>query len=213
MRTSPVDSVTSQPPPGLGTQPVVLSYNAFETASSPVLDLVYALGQMMGDPSFDGTSQVLRSLLANNSNDVARLIGDAGVGKTRLLREFLLLCAAAGDSVVVVGPDPGWAEVGYYALRRAIHELAALPPDGGTVRDWTGAGSEARRGLMDWCLDESWFSAARADCRLMHCLPVRRNVAIADSLLDGPRSVVLRQAYNRMPAQMAVLYRLLKQTE
>ena len=79
----------------------------------------------------------------------ARLIGEAGVGKTRLLREFLLLCAAAGDSVVVVGPDPGWAEVGYYALRRAIQELAALPPEGGTARDWVGAGSEARRGLMD----------------------------------------------------------------
>jgi ornithine carbamoyltransferase len=47
----------------------------------------------------------------------------------------------------------------------------------------------------------------------MHCLPVRRNVALADGLLDGPRSVVLRQAYNRMPAQMAVLHRLLKPTE
>ena len=46
----------------------------------------------------------------------------------------------------------------------------------------------------------------------MHCLPVRRNVAIADAVLDGPRSVVLRQAYNRLPAQMAVLYRLLKPT-
>ena len=43
----------------------------------------------------------------------------------------------------------------------------------------------------------------------MHCLPVRRNVAVADALLDGPRSVVLREAYNRMPAQMAVLHRLL----
>ena len=49
--------------------------------------------------------------------------------------------------------------------------------------------------------------SARSDCRLMHCLPVRRNVAIADEVLDGPRSVVLRQAYNRLPAQMAVLYR------
>jgi ornithine carbamoyltransferase len=43
----------------------------------------------------------------------------------------------------------------------------------------------------------------------MHCLPVRRNCAIADEVLDGPRSIVLRQAYNRMPAQMAVLHRLL----
>jgi len=72
---------------------------------------------------------------------------------------------------------------------------------------------DARRALKHWCLDESWFSDSRADCRLMHCLPVRRNVAIADSLLDGPRSIVPRQAYNRMPAQMAVLYRLLKPTE
>ena len=47
----------------------------------------------------------------------------------------------------------------------------------------------------------------------MHCLPVRRNVAVADALLDGPRAVVLRQAYNRLPAQMAVLYRLLKPAE
>jgi N-acetylornithine carbamoyltransferase len=72
---------------------------------------------------------------------------------------------------------------------------------------------QARRDLKHWCLDESWFSQARKDCRLMHCLPVRRNVALADSLLDGARSVVLRQAYNRMPAQMAVLHRMLKPTE
>ena len=75
------------------------------------------------------------------------------------------------------------------------------------------ADAAARRALKDWCLDEPWFAGARADCRLMHCLPVRRNVALADALLDGPRSVVLRQAYNRLPAQMAVLYRLLKPTE
>ncbi len=60
-----------------------------------------------------------------------------------------------------------------------------------------------------WCVDESWFTGARDDCRVMHCLPVRRNVAIADEVLDGPRSIVQREAYNRMPAQMAVLHRLL----
>ena len=55
-----------------------------------------------------------------------------------------------------------------------------------------------------------WFTHAADDCRVMHCLPVRRNSAIADEVLDGPRSLVLRQAYNRMPAQMAVLHRLLR---
>jgi N-acetylornithine carbamoyltransferase len=71
----------------------------------------------------------------------------------------------------------------------------------------------ARAGLRDWCLSEPWFAPARSDCRVMHCLPVRRNVALDDALLDGPRSVVQRQAYNRMPAQMAVLYQLLKTAE
>ncbi len=89
------------------------------------------------------------------------------------------------------------------------------------VKEWAGtthygdeaADAAARRAARHWCLNEDWFAAASPQCRLMHCLPVRRNVAIADALLDGPRSVVQRQAYNRLPAQMAVLYELLKPRE
>ena len=51
---------------------------------------------------------------------------------------------------------------------------------------------------------------ARPDCKLMHCLPVRRGVAVADRMLDGPRSVVIQEARNRLYAQMAVLYRMMK---
>ncbi len=43
----------------------------------------------------------------------------------------------------------------------------------------------------------------------MHCLPVRRGVVVADRILDGPRSVVVQQAQNRMFAQMAVLHSML----
>jgi N-acetylornithine carbamoyltransferase len=66
-----------------------------------------------------------------------------------------------------------------------------------------------RAGLRDWCVDDDWFSTAAPDCRFMHCLPVRRNVVVRDSVLDGPRSVVVHEARNRMWAQMAVLHRLL----
>ena len=66
-----------------------------------------------------------------------------------------------------------------------------------------------RTPLRDWCVDEVWFGPAAPECRFMHCLPVRRNVVVSDAVLDGPRSVVLRQARNRMWAQMAVLHRLL----
>jgi N-acetylornithine carbamoyltransferase len=61
-----------------------------------------------------------------------------------------------------------------------------------------------------WCVDEPWFANAQTDCRFMHCLPVRRGVVVADRILDGPRSVVIQEARNRMVVQMAVLYRMMK---
>ena len=68
---------------------------------------------------------------------------------------------------------------------------------------------ELREGLVDWCVDESWFETAQEDCRFMHCLPVRRGVVVADAILDGPRSIVIPEARNRMLAQMAVLHQML----
>ncbi|HEX7663488.1 MAG TPA: protein kinase, partial [Polyangiaceae bacterium] len=86
---------------------------------------------------------------ARASLSAARVVGDAGMGKSRLLREFLLTSAAAGDVVVVTGPDPTWSEVGFYALRRAMQSLAALPPDGGRPSDWVATTPEARCGIAD----------------------------------------------------------------
>lgn len=67
-----------------------------------------------------------------------------------------------------------------------------------------------REELIDWCVDDPWFENAQTDCRFMHCLPVRRGVVVADRVLDGPRSIVLPEARNRMIAQMAVLYEMMK---
>ena len=78
---------------------------------------------------------------------------------------------------------------------------------------WLAAEIE-RRGVghdrVLFASDEPWFADAQADCRFMHCLPVRRGVVVADRILDGPRSVVIQEARNRMVAQMAVLYRMMK---
>jgi N-acetylornithine carbamoyltransferase len=81
----------------------------------------------------------------------------------------------------------------------------------GSTRHYGDAEADAalRRELAGWTVREEWFSRAAPGCRFMHCLPVRRNVAVADEVLDGPRSVVLREAHNRMVVQMAVLHRLL----
>jgi len=70
--------------------------------------------------------------------------------------------------------------------------------------------AELRSRLTSWCVRNDWFTHADTDCRLMHCLPVRRNTAVADEVLDGSRSIVQREAHNRLFVQMAVLYRMLK---
>jgi len=44
---------------------------------------------------------------------------------------------------------------------------------------------------------------------VMHCLPVRRNVELDDEIIDGPTSVVVDQAENRLHAQRALLLELL----
>jgi N-acetylornithine carbamoyltransferase len=72
-----------------------------------------------------------------------------------------------------------------------------------------GADARLRAALHDWCVRERWFADALPDARFMHCLPVRRNVAVSDEILDGPRAVVRHEALNRLVVQMAVLHRML----
>lgn len=63
--------------------------------------------------------------------------------------------------------------------------------------------------------DPAWMITAEKlrttnQAKVMHCLPVRRNVVIADEVLDGPNSVVIQQAGNRVWAAQAVLSEILK---
>ena len=48
------------------------------------------------------------------------------------------------------------------------------------------------------------------NAKVMHCLPVRRNVELSDEVLDGPNSIVTQEASNRVWAAQAVLSEILK---
>ncbi len=143
----------------------------------------------------------------------------------------LHMAAQRGMEVVVLRPEG-------YALPEAVmaKARAAATASGGVVsetndrdaalagahvlyaKEWGSpacygdaeAEAKLREPLVGWQVREDWFRAASAGCHFMHCLPVRRNVAVADEVLDGPRSRVTQEAANRMTVQMAVLYRLLK---
>lgn len=136
-------------------------------------------------------------------------------------RSALLMALQRGMDVTVLRPD------GYNLPRRLVDEANALS---GTWREtsdrrealegahvlycksWARPAAygspEDRAHLRDWTVDEPWFAHARPDAKFMHCLPVRRNVKVTDAVLDGPRSVVIPQAGNRLHVQKAVLAHL-----
>lgn len=60
----------------------------------------------------------------------------------------------------------------------------------------------------DWMLTNEKLKATR-QARVMHCLPVRRNVELSDEVLDGPNSIITQEASNRVWAAQAVLSEIL----
>lgn len=60
----------------------------------------------------------------------------------------------------------------------------------------------------DWLVDNRVLAAAD-DPAFLHCLPVRRNVEVADEVLDGRHSRVIDEAANRFHVQRVLLQRLL----
>ena len=66
-----------------------------------------------------------------------------------------------------------------------------------------------------YCNDPEWMLTNEKlqltnNAKVMHCLPVRRNVELSDEVLDGPNSIVTQQASNRVWAAQAVLSEILR---
>jgi ornithine carbamoyltransferase len=75
---------------------------------------------------------------------------------------------------------------------------------------WTSMGQEhdARvrtRDFRDYQVNAELVGHAAPDVLVMHCLPAHRGEEITDEVLDGPHSVVLEQAENRLHAQKGLL--------
>ena len=61
----------------------------------------------------------------------------------------------------------------------------------------------------NWMLNNEKMQVTN-QAKIMHCLPVRRNVELSDELLDGPHSLILQQATNRTFAAQTILKQLLE---
>jgi serine/threonine-protein kinase len=89
-----------------------------------------------------------RAALADSFSG-ARIVADPGLGKTRLIEEFVAGCQERQDFVVATGPDPYWAQVAYHALSNAVRQLARLQSTDIQEARFAGANPDALRGLNE----------------------------------------------------------------
>jgi ornithine carbamoyltransferase len=140
---------------------------------------------------------------------------------------LLLVGASLGINVRVVTPPGYEPDAGVVKRATAIGrgtgsriELARDPVAGVLGADavytdtWVSMGQETEQAermaaFPPYALTARLLANA-PDAIVMHCLPAHRGLEIESEVLDGPQSVVLDQAENRMWVQMAVLLRLIR---
>jgi ornithine carbamoyltransferase len=80
---------------------------------------------------------------------------------------------------------------------------------------WASMGQEAeaaarKKIFMPYQVNELLFAQAKPDAIFLHCLPAHRGDEVTDGVIDSPRSVVFQEAENRLHAQKAVMYTLMR---
>ncbi len=79
---------------------------------------------------------------------------------------------------------------------------------------WTSMGHEEQRtkrmrDFQSLQVNQALVKLAKKDVLVMHCLPAHRGEEITDEVMDGPHSIILDQAENRLHMQKAILVKLL----
>ncbi len=80
---------------------------------------------------------------------------------------------------------------------------------------WASMGQEGEaekrdRAFRPFQVNPELFRNAKRDALFMHCLPAHRGDEVADEVIDSANSVVYQQAENRLHAQKAILYEVMK---
>ncbi len=83
---------------------------------------------------------------------------------------------------------------------------------------WTSMGHEEQRArrmrdFQGFQVNQALVASAQKDVLVMHCLPAHRGEEITDEVMDGPYSIILDQAENRLHVQKAILVTLLETSE
>ena len=115
----------------------------------------------------------------------------------KVILEARSACASSGGSLTFTNQqDEAVAGAQVVYVKSWAPPGTTTPPDT-TLKDWIITGETLKHGESP---------------RLMHCLPVRRNVVISSDVLDGSASIITDQAENRLWAQAALMEFMIQET-
>ncbi len=161
----------------------------------------------------------LKELVGPLAGHTLAFIGDAN----NVSRSLLEGCALLGMRFVMATPAAYRFDEPFLGdLKSAIPDLDFEVTDnpvqavsGATAvytDVWTSMGQESdarrRRDFADYQVNETLMAHA-PDAWFMHCLPAHRGEEVTDEVIDGPQSVVVQQAGNRLHVQKGILAWLL----
>ena len=143
---------------------------------------------------------------------------------------WLTMGAIMGAHVVVATPSGKWApdETAIQSARNIASKTGAklevVTDPHAAVKDasvvytdvWMSMGdpeavrSEKLKALAPFAVTKDLMSMAASDSIFMHCLPAHRGEEVEASVIDGPKSVIWREAFHRRTTIQAVLYHLVR---
>ncbi len=162
---------------------------------------------------FDG----LKLTYVGDGNNVAHSLMDAGA---RLGVNVTITCPKGYEPNLIAYQDAVEAAKKTGAKIEVEHDpIKAVKGADAVYTDvWASMGQEAetearKKIFMPYQVNENLMSHAKDDAMFMHCLPAHRGDEVTSGVIDAPNSVVFQEAENRLHAQKAVMYKLMKEID
>ena len=159
----------------------------------------------------------LKELVGRLKGNTLAYVGD-GNNVARSLAEG---CGRMGMKFVMATPKDYEFDLPFLAhLKREVPELdmTVVSDPSQAVRGatavytdvWTSMGQEAegakrRQDFAGYQINAALMAKAPANAYFMHCLPAHRGEEVTDEVIDGPHSIVMQQAANRLHVQKGIL--------
>ncbi|MFM1903776.1 MAG: hypothetical protein RLZZ440_1676 [Planctomycetota bacterium] len=195
-------------------------------------DTICQLAEVAGVPVINGLSDqshpcqaladiyTLRQHVGRVKGLTLAFVGDGN----NVARSLAVLCGILGMRFVLAAPREYQFDAGFREHLRAIlpeaeieettDPVAAVTGAAAVYTDvWASMGQEKERAARQQAFSAYQVNEALMahcpDAVFMHCLPARRGEEVTDGVIDGPQSVILAQAANRMHVQKGLLAWLL----